>query len=481
LTGGSNGAYTDNLCFFRCLAVHRGAPVANLETPTKTYFHQYLDHTELPLREFKGLYLDELPLLERLFNFNVFVYELKETEEGKVNAELVRRSPYKFDDTMNLNLYMDHFSYIKDLRSYSRSYACRNCDKLWKHVGMLHRHEKNCKGGVRYKHPGGVYHTTKTVFEELEDEGIIVPPGDRYYPYRATYDIETMFHPPEKERTTKLEWVNQHVLLSISVCSNVPEFTEPKCFVLEGNSAETVEDCLQYLTEISQAAYFHLERNYLSAFGQINSKIDEDLKEFSDEEKEKKQKDHHLYQLGQKLERFLHELPVIGFNSGRYDINAMKIDFFSHLAERNLVKYAVKRNNTFMAVKTEKLKFLDIANYLAAGFSYSQYLKAYGCSEEKGHFPYEWMTSLDKLNVSQLPPHEAFFSTLKNENISAEDYQLCQRVWEDSDMKTMKSSWSGTTTKTSNPCWKPSKRCFSFTRIATSICLKTASAFPDSH
>ena len=116
----------------------------------------------------------------------------------------------------------------------------------------------------------------------------------------------------------------------------------------------------------------------------------------------------------------------------------MKIDFFFHLAERNLVKYAVKRNNTFMGVKTEKLKFLDIANYLVAGFSYSQYLKAYGGSEEKGHFPYEWMPSMDKLNVSQLPPHEAFFSTLKNENISAEDYQLCQRVWEDNDMKSMK-------------------------------------------
>jgi hypothetical protein len=138
---------------------------------------------------------------------------------------------------------------------------------------------------------------------------------------------------------------------------------------------------------------------------------------------------------------------LTGFNSGRYDINAMQIDFFSHLAERNLVKYAMKRNNTFMAVKTEKLKFLDIANYLAPGFSYSQYLKSYGCSEEKGHFPYEWMTSLGKLNVSQLPPHEAFFSTLKNENICAEDYQLCQRVWEDNNMKTMKSSWSGTTTK----------------------------------
>ena len=83
-----------------------------------------------------------------------------------------------------------------------------------------------------------------------------------------------------------------------------------------------------------------------------------------------------MYQLGQKLSRHILELLVVGFNSGKYDIPAMKIDFFAHLANRNLVKYAVKRNNTFMAVKTENLKFLDITNYLAPGFSYSQFLKA---------------------------------------------------------------------------------------------------------
>jgi hypothetical protein len=38
LVGGSNGPYTDNLCFFRCLAVHRGVvDVQALETPAKTY------------------------------------------------------------------------------------------------------------------------------------------------------------------------------------------------------------------------------------------------------------------------------------------------------------------------------------------------------------------------------------------------------------------------------------------------------------
>jgi hypothetical protein len=47
-------------------------------------------------------------------------------------------------------------------------------------------------------------------------------------------------------------------------------------------------------------------------------------------------------------------------------------------------------------------------------------------------------TSLEKQNVSQLPPHEAFYSTLKNDNISADEYQLCQRVWEDNNMPTMK-------------------------------------------
>jgi hypothetical protein len=56
-----------------------------------------------------------------------------------------------------------------------------------------------------------------------------------------------------------------------------------------------------------------------------------------------------------------------------------------------------------MCIKTEKLKFLDTNNYLAPGFRYSQYLKAYKSTEQKGFFPYEWMTSMDKLDVSQPP------------------------------------------------------------------------------
>ena len=42
-----------------------------------------------------------------------------------------------------------------------------------------------------------------------------------------------------------------------------------------------------------------------------------------------------------------------------------------------------------MCLSTDQLKFLDMNNYLAPGFSYAKYLKAYGCEVTKGHFPYE--------------------------------------------------------------------------------------------
>jgi hypothetical protein len=47
LVGGSHGPHEDNLCFLRCLAVHRGAPVTDVEVPAKAYYHQYLQHQDM--------------------------------------------------------------------------------------------------------------------------------------------------------------------------------------------------------------------------------------------------------------------------------------------------------------------------------------------------------------------------------------------------------------------------------------------------
>ena len=54
---------------------------------------------------------------------------------------------------------------------------------------------------------------------------------------------------------------------------------------------------------------------------------------------------HPLEKLLEKLELYLMELPVLGFNSGKYDINAAKNPFFAHLVKHEQVRFVIKRNN----------------------------------------------------------------------------------------------------------------------------------------
>ena len=129
---------------------------------------------------------------------------------------------------------------------------------------------------------------------------------------------------------------------------------------------------------------------------------------------------------------------MVGFNSGQYDINTLKEFLMPILAHDSELKFTIRKLNSFMCLSTPELRFLDVTNFLAPGFNYDDFLKAYGCTQTKGFFPYEWFDSLVKLDETFLPPREAFHSSLRNTDISEEDYAYCQRVWEDHDKQTMR-------------------------------------------
>ncbi|ELU17621.1 hypothetical protein CAPTEDRAFT_207935 [Capitella teleta] len=136
-----------------------------------------------------------------------------------------------------------------------------------------------------------------------------------------------------------------------------------------------------------------------------------------------------LKSLKAKFERFLSEMIVFGFNSGKYDLNVIKKQLFGAFAALNKkVIFVVRKNNNYICIKTHNLKILDIVNYLAPGFSYAKYLKAFNCSVMKGYFPYEWLDSYDKLAETSLPPKSAFYSTLTKERVSATKRDLCERA-----------------------------------------------------
>ena len=72
--------------------------------------------------------------------------------------------------------------------------------------------------------------------------------------------------------------------------------------------------------------------------------------------------------LKNKLDDFLKEHILFGFNSSKYDINVAKIHLLKFLHPGIL--FTIKKNNDYMCIKTKELKFLDIKNYPAAGTSY---------------------------------------------------------------------------------------------------------------
>ena len=160
-TDGNGRQYIDNMCLFRCLCLHLGRDVTTL----------YEEYTDQPVWKFEGVVIDELPKVESMFEINIVVYNLRDE-----SAQLVRRSLGQHDNTMYVNLYETHFSYIQDMTSYSHSYMCSKCeDSMWINASRLEKHELTCEPGVRHVYNGGVYHTTPSIFQRLDDEGITVP------------------------------------------------------------------------------------------------------------------------------------------------------------------------------------------------------------------------------------------------------------------------------------------------------------------
>ena len=435
-TDGNGRPYIDNLCLFRCLGLHLGRDVTTL----------YEEYTDQPVDTFEGVTIDELHKVEATFDVNVCVYKLVPTGNEKTMAELVRRSTGHYPETMYVNLHETHYSYIRDINMYCHSWRCRNCEQaLWKTPYDLHRHERTCTEGIKRVYKGGVYRPPASIFERLDDEGIVVSASLRYYPYRATFDFECYFDGENiPTNTDHVEWIARHVPLSVSVASNVPGYEPAQCYITDGDSDKLVADMMRHLHTISDAAYESLSASYADVLDQLKARKhawEEETKEAEEEDEEEEaengKKTVNPYKtLENQLQVWLHQLPVVGFNSGRYDLNAIKKFFVPLLIHNNAA--VIKRQNTYMCLSTDQLKFVDICNYLAPGVSYDKYLKAYGCELQKGHFPYEYMDDLQKLEDRVLPPQSAFFSRLKNEGISNDDYVRCQAVWRDNGMETLR-------------------------------------------
>ena len=241
----------------------------------------------------------------------------------------------------------------------------------------------------------------------------------RPYPYFIVYDFEAISKKINEKQTDELTITAKHIPVSVAINDNL---TKKPSFIVEEDPKKLAE---RFVDELVKRASEIEEK-----VGSANSVLGV-YKKFNQEDKGEQYGGYLINEERVRLPKetaksyvnWVKQVPVFGFNSGRYDINMIKEYFVKNLAALSDVNVA-KKENSYMFLSTPNFKFLDIKNYLAPGLSYDAWCRAYGCELQKRAFPYEWFDSFEKLNHIGPVKYEEFYSSLKGGiNISQEEYQ----------------------------------------------------------
>ena len=532
--------YDDNLCLFRCIAVHWGAtPKRNMRKTReleKSFFTQRPD-----LRN--RLTDKHLCLLEKHFKQGIAAYEVQPNGDF-----ILTHVPANYDQVgiplLNMGLYYGHAFLITDLKQVANTYTCGDCQARFTKACNLARHvANNCSRGQtkincpnnQIKSPASTYERTfypkqtcsfiaikwleweakkrgihihharcghggereilgarvdgyhpesKTVFQfhgclwhgcekcypedrqglvlQKTRQGKVIPRLDtekkpmnrktayeltlqrtqflrkegyrvvekwehekpapwenthcpkvetETYPHAIVYDFESYQDTSKAVRpTSDLFYESEHVPISVSLADTLNP--EPE-YIVSRNPAELIR-------------LFHqsLERRHEAIVADV-------VKEFSFSDTEgisEKQ--------GEEIVKWFRQVPVLGFNSGHYDLKLIRQHFIPLLAQ-DPGTFAAEKNGRIMFINTPKFKFLDVLNYLGPGITYEKWVKTYGATLAKSWLPYEWLDSPDKLDFPGLPPYMAWYSKLKGEYVlTLKEYDDCHRIFKERGMQT---------------------------------------------
>ena len=231
------------------------------------------------------------------------------------------------------------------------------------------------------------------------------------YPHAIVYDFESYQDTSKAERPTRdLFYESEHVPISVSIADTL--HSEPE-YIVSRDPAELIH-----------LFYQSLERRHAAIVADVVDKFGlSDIDGISEKQ-------------GETIVQWFTQVPVLGFNSGHYDLKLIR-QYFIPLMAQDPGVFAAEKNGRIMFITTPKFKFLDVVNYLAPGITYDKWVKTYGATLTKSWLPYEWLDSPDKLDFPGLPPYMAWYSKLKGEySLTLKEYDDCHRIFREKGMRT---------------------------------------------
>ncbi|KAG3117010.1 hypothetical protein PI125_g4145 [Phytophthora idaei] len=467
---------TNNKCVFHCIAwylhQHSKNDPRRIQAQVKEVFKRYcsykgISYTLSLFRSFKPIDLLQLDELEECFHFGINVYSMDVKTD---NVECIRRSERE-GVAVDILSHENHALYIKNVDMLQPKYQCSKCEMIFVSSTKLRDHAKNQCELVNiesfpaeptiYRPPPN---TIRSMLTKYSIKGI-----DQYLDHYLVYDFEAILKLVMAHHGENTVFTNGHIPVSVSVSDSLTE--EVRCFVSD-EPKMLLTDMFEYIHQVSikiQQYNVHkyeiLLRKIIDAHGLTGmeipgAKLDKtykmiDVDGWINEGKYASFFDFHsTLGFGKqrsdygRIKQHLDQAPVLGFNSGRYDINLIKNDLFAVIGTDNIT--SVVKNPSYMCIATSNMKMLDISNYVPAGTSYAKYLSTYLgdckcdnkirciCGLGKGISPYEFITSFNVLSQTTIPSKSAFDSDLRGTSISDDDYKRVHFVWEHYGMKSIK-------------------------------------------
>jgi len=323
--------FADNLCLWRCIAVHEGARPDRCTQAAKQLGKRFFQSAFVPRTS-----LDELDKVEAYLNkgkqlfewVGIRVYEPECQHNGEID---------KLKNIMTIGIYEVHAFLIKDITKLAKTYVCNNCRARFTQATPLQRHLKTCaQGRTIVDCPNEKVKAPLTAYERtFYDEG------------RASQLAISWL-----EKTSKSLGIHIHH----AMCGHGGErwiLGAP----VDGYASRS-ETIFQY-----HGCRWHGCRR---CFPDRNTKIchGKTREQLYIETVQRTQK------LREAVVEWCDQVPVQGFNCGRYDLNLIKEHFAELLADTTGKVQVAKKANTTMFMKTNDFIFLDIINYAGPGTSY---------------------------------------------------------------------------------------------------------------
>ena len=418
--------YNHSLSLFRALALHLHG-TQRLAEKTSILFNLFINKMDgMSADQFQGVHMNDIPIVEDLLTLNILLYDI-DIVDGNIVGEHARRSVKKYENTVRLLRYNNHLCYVNNINAVFQSFRCPNCDTFFNRTFSLERHLTTCSGRVKNVYPRNVYQIRETLFDKLDSFGIKYTSERKLFKTLAIFEFDSISVQEETLRDTiTTTWIGKHVPISVSISSNLVD--EPICLCnsdphhLDASFIGVLENLASQSKTKMKKLFLDIETTRKIKLGSILEKLTQrrnrreqaDLDACDNETCVSTQflqiQKNQLIDLEESLERYCNVLPVFGSSSAKCDLNLTKSYLLPILInERNIEPTVIKKAKQFISFNFGDTQLLDIMNFLGGATGLDSFLKAYKTSETKGFFPYEWFDHTDKMQNTELPPHDAFF------------------------------------------------------------------------